>query len=104
MAADTCTTNGAADKRESAQSSSGNVARNTGHPNPDLKQAGSSLAYRIVAVLDKHGLSVRNGDLGRFAPCWLMKFLAALDGGVPDTLGVGGRCEEEMAMTKCGRL
>ena len=76
---------------------SGNVFRDLGDPDADLKQAKAILAARIIAVLDDRGLSVRkagalthfaaadfsrirNADLGRFTLDRLMKMLAALDG------------------------
>ena len=75
---------------------SGNVFRDLGDPEADLKQAKSVLAARIIAVLDGRGLSVReaaalthfaaadfsrirNADLRRFTLDRLMKMLAALD-------------------------
>ena len=38
---------------------SGNVFRDLGDPDADLKQAKAILAARIIAVLDDRGLSVR---------------------------------------------
>ena len=38
---------------------SGNVFRDFGDPDADLKQAKAILAARIIAVLDERGLSVR---------------------------------------------
>ena len=84
---------------------SGNVFRDLGDPHADLKQAKAILAARIIAVLDKRGLSVRkaadltrfaaadfsrirNADLGRFTLDRLMKMLAALDGSLRVTLQV----------------
>ena len=75
---------------------SGNVFRDFGDPEADLKQAKAVLAARIIAVLDDGGLAVRkaasltgfaaadlsrirNTDLGRFTLDRLMKLLAALD-------------------------
>lgn len=75
---------------------SGNVFRDLGDPDADLKQAKAMLAARIIAVLDERGLSVRkvgaltrfaaadfsrirNADLGRFTLDRLMKMLLALD-------------------------
>ena len=84
---------------------SGNVFRDLGDPDADLKQAKAILAARIVAVLDGRGLSVRkaaaltgfaaadfsrtrNADLGRFTLDRLMKMLAALDDRLRVTLRV----------------
>ena len=84
---------------------SGNVFRDLGDPDADLKQAKAVAAARIVRVLDERGLSVRgagaltrfaaadfsrirNADLGRFTLDRLMKMLAALDGSLRVTLHV----------------
>jgi len=91
---------------------SGNVFRDLGDPDADLKQAKAILAARIIAVLDERGLSVRkaaaltgfaaadfsrirNADLGRFTLDRLMKMLAALDGNLRVTLQVDARHNEE---------
>ena len=75
---------------------SGNIFRDLGDPQADLKQAKAALAARIIAVLDDRELTVRmaanltgfaaahfsrirNADLGRFTLDRLMKMLAALD-------------------------
>ena len=82
---------------------SGNVFRDLGDPHADLKQAKAILAARIIALLDKRGLSVRkaadltrfaaadfsrirNASLGRFTLDRLMKILAALDGRIRVTV------------------
>ena len=87
---------------------SGNVFRDLGDPDADLKQAKAILAARIIAVLDDRRLSVRkagalthfaaadfsrirNADLGRFTLDRLMKMLAALDGNLRVTLHVDAR-------------
>ena len=84
---------------------SGNVFRDLGDPDADLKQAKAILAARIIAVLDDRGLSVRkagaltrfaaadfsrirNADLGRFTLDRLIRMLAALDGTLRVTLHV----------------
>ena len=94
---------------------SGNVFRDLGDPDADLKQAKAILAARIIAVLDERGLSVRkadaltsfaaadfsrirNADLGRFTLDRLMKMLAALDGDLRVTLRVDARHEGEATM------
>ena len=94
---------------------SGNVFRDLGDPDADLKQAKTILAARIIAVLDKRGLSVRkaaertrfaaadfsrirNADLGRFTLDRLMKMLAALDGSLRVTLHVAERRGGEAVM------
>ena len=75
---------------------SGNVFRDFGDPEADLKQAKAVLAARVIAVLDERGLSVRkaasvtgfaaadfsrvrNADLGRFTLDRLTKMIGALD-------------------------
>ncbi len=75
---------------------SGNIFRDLGDPQADLKQAKAVLAARIIAVLDDGELTVRraanltgfaaadfsrirNADLGRFTLDRLMKMLAVLD-------------------------
>ena len=75
---------------------SGNVFRDFGDPEADLKQAKAVLATRVIAVLDERGLSVRkaasvtgfaaadfsrvrNADLGRFTLDRLTKMIGALD-------------------------
>ena len=75
---------------------SGNVFRDLGDPEADLKQAKAVIAARIIRALDERGLSVRkaaaltrfaaadfsrirNADLSRFTLDRLMKMLAALD-------------------------
>ena len=96
---------------------SGNVFRDLGDPDADLKQAKAILAARIIAVLEDRGLSVRkagaltgfaaadfsrirNADLGRFTLDRLMKMLSALDGDLRITLRVDARHEGEAAMAK----
>ena len=93
---------------------SGNVFRDLGDPDADLKQAKAILAARIVAALEDRGLSVRkagaltgfaaadfsrirNADLGRFTLDRLMKMLAALDGDLRISLRVEERREGEAA-------
>ena len=75
---------------------SGNVFRDLGDPEADLKQAKAVIAARIIGALDERALSVRkaaaltrfaaadfsrirNADLSRFTLDRLMKMLAALD-------------------------
>ena len=84
---------------------SGNVFRDFGDPEADLKQAKAVLAARIIAVLDDRGLAVRkaasltgfaaadfsrirNADLRRFTLDRLMKMLAALDANARVTVKV----------------
>ncbi|MDE0408586.1 MAG: XRE family transcriptional regulator [Alphaproteobacteria bacterium] len=94
---------------------SGNIFRDLGDPDADLKQAKAIFAARIVAVLDERGLSVRkaaaltrfaaadfsrirNADLGRFTLDRLMKMLAALDDRLRVTLRIDAAQEGEAAM------
>ena len=84
---------------------SGNVFRDLGDPQADLKQAKAVLAARIVSILDHLGLTVRkasettgfaaadfsrirNADLGRFTLDRLIRMLGALDTGVRVTVQV----------------
>ena len=92
---------------------SGNVFRDLGDPDADLKQAKAILAARIVSVLDDRGLSVRragvrtgfaaadfsrvrNADLGRFTLDRLMRMLSALDRGVRISMQVEERQENDV--------
>ena len=87
---------------------SGNVFRDLGDPDADLKQAKAVVAARIIAVLDNRGLTVRkasaltrfaaadfsrirNADLGRFTLDRLMRMLTALDRDLRVTVHVGAR-------------
>ena len=96
---------------------SGNVFRDLGDPEADLKQAKAVLAARIIAVLDERGIGVRkaagmtgfaaadysrvrNADLGRFTLDRLMRMIAALDGGTRVTVQVRPR---EPDRTAAGR-
>ena len=98
---------------------SGNVFRDLGDPDADLKQAKAVVAARIIAVLDDRGLTVRkagaltrfaaadfsrirNADLGRFTLDRLMKMLAALDRDLRVTVHVGARHEDEAVMATPG--
>lgn len=98
---------------------SGNVFRDLGDPDADLKQAKAILAARIIAVLDERGLSVRragaltrfaaadfsrirNADLERFTLDRLMRVLAALDGGLRITLRVESRLIGETVIATSG--
>ena len=96
---------------------SGNLFRDFGDRDADLKQAKAILAARIISVLDERGLSVRrasaltrfaaadfsrirNADLGRFTLDRLMKILASLDGDLRVTLHVDAGRRSEAAMAK----
>ena len=84
---------------------SGNVFRDFGDPQADLRQAKAIIAARIIAVLDERKLPVRkaaeatgfsaadfsrirNASLGRFTLDRLMKILATLDGRIQVTVHV----------------
>lgn len=75
---------------------SGNVFRDSGDPDADLKQAKAVIAARVIAVLDERKLTVRNAaritgfaaadfsrlrnaDLERFTLDRLLRLLGALD-------------------------
>ena len=94
---------------------SGNVFRDLGDPEADLKQARAIVAAGIVSVLDERRLTVRkaatltrfapadfsrirNADLGRFTLDRLMKMLAALDRDLRITVHVDAGREREEAM------
>ncbi len=94
---------------------SGNVFRDLGDPEADLKHAKAVLAARIIATLDERGLSVRkaaaltpfaaadfsrirNADLGRFTLDRLMKMLSTLDGDLKITVLVDSKKEVDEAM------
>ena len=87
---------------------SGNVFRDLGDPEADLKHAKAVLAARIIMTLDERGLSVRkataltpfaaadfsrirNADLGRFTLDRLIRMLSALDGELQITVRVDAR-------------
>ncbi len=87
---------------------SGNVFRDLGDADADIKQAKAILAARIIAVLDERGLTVReaaaltgfaaadfsrirNAGLGRFTLDRMMRIVAALDGGLQVTVQVEPR-------------
>ncbi len=93
---------------------SGNVFRDMGNPEADLKQARAVLAANVIAALDGRGLSVRkaaaltgfaaadfsrvrNANLGRFTLDRLMKMLAALDGDLKVAVHVSGRHQDKAA-------
>ena len=94
---------------------SGNVYRDLGDPDADLKHAKAVLAARIIMTLDERGLSVRkaaaltpfaaadfsrirNADLGRFTLDRLMKMLSSLDGDLRVTIRVDTKQEGDAAM------
>lgn len=95
---------------------SGNVFRDLGDPQADLKQAKAILAARIIATLDERELTVRkaasstgfaaadfsrirNADLGRFTLDRLMKTLGALDGRVRVSVHIGPPPAGEVALS-----
>ena len=94
---------------------SGNVFRDFGDPEADLKHAKAVVTGRIIAILDGRGLSVRkaaaltrfaaadfsrvrSADLRRFTLDRLMKMLAALDADIRVTIQIAGGDEGETAM------
>ena len=91
---------------------SGNVFRDLGEKDADLKQAKAILAARIIAVMDERKIGVRkagtmtefaaadfsrvrNADLGRFTLDRLIKMLSALDDSIEVTIQLGPRAELE---------
>ena len=85
---------------------SGNVFRDLGDPDADIKQAKSILAAQIISVLEEKALSVRkaagmtgfaaadfsrvrNADLGRFTLDRLIKMLRGLDESIEVTIRLG---------------
>ncbi len=94
---------------------SGNVYRDLGDPEADLKHAKAVLAARIIATLDRRGLStrkaaavtpfaaadfsrIRNADLGRFTPDRLMKMLSLLDGELRVTIRIDAKQGDDVAI------
>lgn len=93
---------------------SGNVFRDFGDPDADLKQAKAILAARIIGVLDDRKLSVRkasgltsfaaadfsrvrSADLGRFTLDRLIKMLRALDESIEVTIQITPRSARQRA-------
>ena len=93
---------------------SGNVFRDFGDPDADIKQAKSILAARIIALLDDRKITVRkasgmtgfaaadfsrlrNADLGRFTLDRLIRMLSALDNEIEVTVHVTARVAERNA-------
>ena len=87
---------------------SGNVFRDLGEPQADLKQAKAILAARIISILDERELTVRkaaaltgfaaadfsrirNASLGRFTLDRMIRIVAALDGDLRITVQVEPR-------------
>jgi predicted XRE-type DNA-binding protein len=87
---------------------SGNVFRDLGDPEADLKQAKAILAARIISILDERDLTVReaatltgfaaadfsrirNAGLGRFTLDRMMRMVAALDARLQVTVQVEPR-------------
>ena len=94
---------------------SGNVFRDFGDPEADLKHAKAVVAARIIAALDNRGLSVRkasaltrfaaadfsrvrNANLRQFTLDRLMKMLAALDADVRVTIHIERSDEDNTAL------
>ena len=94
---------------------SGNVYRDLGDPEADLKHAKAVLAARIIMTLDERGLSVRkaaaltpfaaadfsrirNADLGRFTLDRLMWMLNSLDGDLRVTIRVDAKQGDDVAI------
>ena len=107
----------AAMQNENPIKGSGNVFRDFGDPEADLKQAKAVLAARVIAVLDERGLSVRkaasvsgfaaadfsrvrNADLGRFTLDRLMKMIGALDDRIRVTVRIGLHEASQAVMAK----
>ena len=93
---------------------SGNVFRDLGDSDADIKQAKAILAARIIAIIDDKGLTlrkaasltgfaaadfsrVRNADLGRFTLDRLIKMLGTLDDGIEVTVHVAPRLNFQTA-------
>ena len=90
---------------------SGNIFRDFGDPEADLKQAKAILAARIIAVLDERGLSgfaaadfsrIRNANLGRFTLDRMIRMIGALDDHIRVTIQVGLRAEDPATTTDVG--
>ena len=95
---------------------SGNVFRDLGDADADLKQAKAILAAQIIALLDARQLSVRkaasatgfaaadfsrvrSADLGRFTLDRLIRMLGALDDRIEVTIQVAKRPTQEGSTT-----
>lgn len=100
---------------------SGNVFRDFGVANADVRQAKAMLAARIIGILDDLGLSVReahkragfaaadfsrirNADLGRFTIDRMIKILNALDDRSEVILDVRARARHGRQATTENRL
>lgn len=87
---------------------SGNVFRDFGDPDADVKQAKAILAAQIIGILDDRKLTVRkaagmtgfaaadfsrvrNADLGRFTLDRLIRMLGALDDSIEVTIQLAPR-------------
>lgn len=96
---------------------SGNVFRDVGDPDADLKQAKAVLAARIIGILGDRKLTVRgaesatgfaaadfsrvrNADLGRFTLDRLIRMLASLDDGIEVTIRLGRRGRDPVQTMK----
>jgi len=90
---------------------SGNVFRDFGDPDADLKQAKAILAARIIGILDDRKLTVRkagnltgfaaadfsrvrNADLGRFTLDRMIRMLRSLDDSIEVTIQVAPRTDD----------
>ena len=99
------------------QHAGGNVFRDFGDPEADLRQAKAVLAARVIAALDERGLGVRkaarvtgfaaadfsrirNADLGRFTLDRLMKMIGALGDRMRVTVHVAPREAGQAAMAE----
>lgn len=93
---------------------SGNIFRDLGDPDADIKQAKAMLAARIIGVLDDEQLTVRkaasmtgfaaadfsrvrNADLGRFTLDRLIKMLGALDDSIEVSIQLAPRTDKQEA-------
>ncbi len=94
---------------------SGNVFRDFGDPDADIKQAKAILAAQIISALDDQKLTVRkaasmtgfaaadfsrvrNADLGRFTLDRLIKMLRTLDDSIEVTVHVAPRPVKQGAL------
>lgn len=91
---------------------SGDVWRDLGYPEADIRRAKTMIAGRIIATLDQRGLStrqaakatgfaaadfsrVRNADYGRFTMDRLIRMLHALDHEIEVAVSVRVRAQED---------
>jgi len=94
---------------------SGNVWRDFGYPDADIRQAKSTIAAQIIGILDNRELStreaarrtgyaaadfsrIRNADYGRFTLDRLIRILYSLDRELEVTLAIQNRSGDSLSI------